>query len=757
VEAGLAVAQLDADKALEVLTLNDADAVTAFDKTQAPGFFGEGMLHRKFGKNLRLLSGSYQTGVDVHAADIDGDGLDEVLVPSSQINPNWQPHDSLLDDDGALIWREWKQAANIPNVHGWFNNAALIPVNPDGDNRIDVLGYSHTYEITFRYWNGIELASHAGWPKNFAPWMPSPPLVGDVDGDSVEEIVIATYDPARNPSSGKVQIFALDGTQKYSVDIPGGVKHIPTIADVDRDGHTEVVLRALDGRVHMLSFAAGGSSRISWATHRGNAQRNNTGSLYPAGTPVLTSRIGSFKRTEFSWRIPSGYSPNAIKIFRADSPSGPFTEIATIAGTRTSFTDLSRKLWHQYLYEIGAVYGNVLVKSAPFAVLSEPGKNLIANGGFEQDDNSQWDKWFTGDIPWGNMTTSENNPHGGARSMEIRLQNHGSYSSIIQSSHYGTPEDYIPVQPGTLYSFGGFMRSGGLSANSEHWFEWDSSRTAENTNARPSLPYPNYFTPALKPGTSASPWMYLNRVFEVPAGFPNVQLRHRYRADAPLTGSVFIDNVFFRPLPPPESDVWTQWIPFRSTWRHFTGTPAANWYDPNFNDSSWVEAQAKFGQGGGPQNIVTAVPKYLPAYYFRKVFIAPPGARELLVAATCTDDYASKTYPLRIWLNGTEVVTGGIDAVSGEGNIIKYFDLTPFLHLIKPGGNLIAVMLQNTWQATWDNVAFDLSLRAIPQPISVAENVSESPTRKSVGPKPLPMSARGAEGGRVSSRAALPH
>ncbi|HVK59350.1 MAG TPA: hypothetical protein VM735_11265 [Candidatus Kapabacteria bacterium] len=157
VESGLAVAQLDSDKALEVLVLNDADSVAAFDWTRTPGFFGENMLHRKFGKNLRLLSGSYQTGVDVHAADIDGDGLDEVLVPSTQINPNWQPHDSMLDDDGSLIWREWKQPASIPNVNGWFNNAALIPINPDSDNHIDVLGYSHTYEITFRYWNGVQL------------------------------------------------------------------------------------------------------------------------------------------------------------------------------------------------------------------------------------------------------------------------------------------------------------------------------------------------------------------------------------------------------------------------------------------------------------------------------------------------------------------------------------------------------------------------------------------------------------------------
>jgi hypothetical protein len=717
VESGLAVSQLDADKALEVLVLNDADSVVAFDWTQSPGFLGENMLHRKFGKNLRLLSGSYQTGVDVHAADIDGDGLDEVLVPSTQINPNWQPHDSLLDDDGSLIWREWKQPANIPNVNGWLNNAALIPINPDNDNHIDVLGYSHTYEITFRYWNGVQLESHAGWPKSFAPLMPTPPVVADVDGDSVQDIVIATYDPARNPSSGKLQVFSLNGAQKYSTDIPGGVKHIPSIADVDRDGHSEVVLRAMDGKVHMLSFGNGGTAKVSWATHRGDPSRSFSPNLYPPGTPLITSKVGDYKRTEFSWKLPSTHSADTFKIYRADSPDGPFAEIATIAGSRTSFVDLSRDLWRQYIYQVVAVYGSFLVSSAPFPIVAEPAGNLIGNGHFEQNDNAHWDKWFTGDIPWENMTASTLNPHGGRTSMEIRLQNHGNNSSIVQSSHYGTPEDYIPVEPGTLYSFGGFMRAGALNGTSEHWFEWDTSRTGENTNARPSFPYPNYFTPSLKAGSAATPWIYLNRVFEMPAGFPNVQLRHRYTTDAPLIGSVFLDDIFFRPLPDPESGLWEEWISFNSTWRYFAADPPADWAQRNFNDSGWLEGRAKLGEGGGPQNIVTAVPKYQPAYYFRKTFIAAPGARELLLGATCTDDHAGKTYPMRIWINGTELATGGIDAVTGEGNVVKYFDLTPFIPLIKPGTNLVAVMLQNTWQPTWDNIAFDVALRAIPQPI----------------------------------------
>jgi hypothetical protein len=717
VESGLAVGQVDADSPLEVFVLNDADSIVAFDKTLPAGLFGKGMLHKKFGKNLRLLSGSYQTGVDVHTTDLDGDGFCEVLVPSTQINPNWQPSETILDDDGAILWREWKQSVNVQNVHGWFNNAALIPVNPDHDNHIDVLGFTHSPEITFRYWDGVKLVNHPGWPKNFSPLLPTPPVMGDVDGDGEEDIIIGTYDPARNPSSGNLQIFALDGTQKFSISVPGGLKHIPTISDTDGDGANEVIYRALDGKVYIQNFGGGSPANISWATHRGNAQRdgNFRRSLFPPGTPVVASKEGGQGRATLSWRLPSGFTASGIKVFRADKPEGPFAEISALAGSATSFTDGNLALGGQFIYEIAAVYPSGIVRSAPAPILSQLNNNLVANGGFEEDDDSHWDKWFTGEIPWNNMIGSSAQPHAGAQSMEIKLQNHSNNSTITQYSHYGTPEDYIKVTPGTLYSFGGYVRSGGLTQPSVHWLEWDSSRTGENTDNRPGLPWPNYFTPALKAGTAATPWTYLNRVFEMPAGFSNVELRHRYTINGSGSGSVYLDDIFFRPVPAPNDSRWQQWIAFGSRWRYFTTVPPQGWSASDFNDAAWPEAPAKFGQGTGPKNIRTAVPKNQPAYYFRQKFTVPAGGfDELLLSATCTDDYGGIVYPMRLWLNGTEVISGGIEAVSGDGNVLKYFDLAAFAKLVRPGENTIAIMLQNTWQATWDNVAFDVALKAIP-------------------------------------------
>ena len=58
--------------------------------------------------------------------------------------------------------------------------------------------------------------------------------------------------------------------------------------------------------------------------------------------------------------------------------------------------------------------------------------------------------------------------------------------------------------------------------------------------------------------------------------------------------------------------------------------------------------------------------------------------------------------------------------------MVKYFDLTPFIPMINQGTNVIAIMLQNTWQPTWDNIAFDIALRAIPQPINLQSEEIEA-------------------------------
>jgi len=720
VEAGCAVGNVGRNVNTPFV-LNDSDAIVCYDITGSTADFCNTMLHGQFGKNQRMISGTYKGGIDVHAADIDGDGKDECLSPARFTSPLWQPHLTILDDNGHILWREWGNAFVRTNwANMWPCSACMIPCNPDNDNRANVIVYKSIPELSYYEWNGLELVLK--WKKSFGKFLPSQPVVGDVDGDGIEEIVVGVIDPTDDSATVANALTVInisDGSTKDTLSLEHGIKQAPVLVDADKDGDLDVVARAWDrnGQLIIASFGNGDTGKVSWASHYKNNERKGWlgKNLYPQNTPFATNKISGLKSVKFFWSMPKT-SPNSFKILRAENVDAAYSEIASVGNSVAEFTDKNLADGEMYAYQIVADFGAYNVTSPPFAVLSLVPNNLLCNSGFEENGDSNWDKWYTGDLPWQWMTRNSD-AYQGRFSMRIVYTNSTNDSTIKQFNPYGIPDATVYVKKGgnTLYSYGAWMKTGNMNSNSEHRLEISSSHIGEDYtfDEGVSADYPNYYTPHFNvPSGGISDWTYVNRVTYLRADKPCINLRHRTYSDN-LTGEIFLDNIFFREVNTNLPEI----LAFAQNWKYNDSglTPAANWFQPNFDDSGWSSGTAPLGNGSGVQR-TTEITRYNDFYWFRNKFNLTNNLGETIFYGLSLDE-------IEVWINGTKIPAQTIYETQSSANEIRCFDLTPITELFINGTNTIAVRMSNVYNATWDNIQFDCSIEGEPLDFEIPEPV----------------------------------
>lgn len=297
---GLSVYDLDADGALEVVVTATGDGVNtwvyAHDGALRPGW-----------PQLTNDSG-YAWGVyndNAALGDLDGDGYGEVVVPSDV------HYICAYERDGTQIpanpiygGRGWGRVgvweSLVPELRGWgacdgvreesyrtnFADGPADIVDVNGDGSMEVVAAGNVYDCYAGYppsryigvyvlnadrsrfhtggydWQTVPVDTGAPLSENYnviesaAP----NPVTADLDGDGHREILFASYD-------GRLHAFWLDKTEHgswpYSVYNPGeGVYRFasePAVADLDGDGQGEVVFASwvekgtnLTGKLHIL-------------------------------------------------------------------------------------------------------------------------------------------------------------------------------------------------------------------------------------------------------------------------------------------------------------------------------------------------------------------------------------------------------------------------------------------------------------------------------------------------------------------------
>ncbi len=283
---GVAVADLTGDGFLEVVVGRGSDQVTVYDRngtalwTRNP--FGGG--------EVRTLA----------VEDLDTDGVLEVVVGRASGGATKQLN---VYDASGNVRSGWPARRDGEAGYGWgmYNeNVAVADLDGDGDK--ELIGPTDTHYVTAldrggnqlpanvvygagKVWSqvgvhvdhAVDLRGYANCGVEHRPnFADSAPVVGDLDGDGVREIVIVgnVYNCATDPYTSLYQmpfVFRLDRTRASGagwdwtvLPTPGAgsgplsedysvietVPPNPVLADLDGDGKKEILFPSYDGKVH---------------------------------------------------------------------------------------------------------------------------------------------------------------------------------------------------------------------------------------------------------------------------------------------------------------------------------------------------------------------------------------------------------------------------------------------------------------------------------------------------------------------------
>ena len=222
----------------------------------------------------------------VAVGDIDGVAGDEVVaVLKSDSAPSVAIVSVLDAGSGVLKWA-------YPLSEASLSGTAPALADIDGDGAAEIVVQTETTLHVLKYGVG-ELA---GWPAllcNGCRMGNSAPVVGDLDGDPELEIAVVTQQDGSD-QTGYLHVFGPNGERKLfdgPVQMPIGAGRAPAIADVDGDGHNELLVggvAASNPSLYVLDFSLGNAAvrhgPVPWGQFGADAQHRNR----PASTaPTL--------------------------------------------------------------------------------------------------------------------------------------------------------------------------------------------------------------------------------------------------------------------------------------------------------------------------------------------------------------------------------------------------------------------------------------------------------------------------------------
>jgi uncharacterized repeat protein (TIGR01451 family) len=298
----VAIADFNADGRPDVVTGRDYNRLFAYDYRgiDLPGWPVYTFVYEDWTWDDPRIE---QTTSGPTLADLDGDGVVELVTAGWRysVDPlDFYSVDVLVLEPDGKRPSAWKLPAPGADLLGPLPSMQQVPIvsDLDGDGVLDVIAVTQDGWIR-AYSADKELL----WAFDFAAGKfihGSEPLVGDVDGDGLYEVVFGSYDPYYG-NAGPVGLWILehDGSVKSGSPLPigsPGIMSAPVLTDLDRDGDLDIVAVTSVGMVYVWDTPTPyDPARISWPMARLNLQRTaffQGSDLHPRLSPS-TKRVNT--------------------------------------------------------------------------------------------------------------------------------------------------------------------------------------------------------------------------------------------------------------------------------------------------------------------------------------------------------------------------------------------------------------------------------------------------------------------------------
>ncbi len=229
--------------------------------------------------------------------DLDGDGIAEIVFISDN-DSLYVVHQNGTAYPGFPIAFTSNDAAygiSCPSP-------ALGDLNGDGKLEIVAVSTTNTVNANVKVISTNVAAGTSGqvlpgWPRFVPGDSESSPVIGDIDGDNVPDILYG-IGGGNESTPNNLYAWKADGTMiaGFPITLGGPIRPAPVICDVDHDGMTNIVYGGWDLQIHNWSMPfAYHPQQVPWGTFHGSNLRDGvyrdqslTG-VTPGATPALAA------------------------------------------------------------------------------------------------------------------------------------------------------------------------------------------------------------------------------------------------------------------------------------------------------------------------------------------------------------------------------------------------------------------------------------------------------------------------------------